>query len=112
MKIQLAYGQGHIAVALPDDRTTIVEPAHRPGLPDERGALLAALQQPTGAKPLRDWFKPGAGVCIVFTDSTRATPNERIIPWLLDFLAPLVPRENITLLNSTGTHRPNTKAEL
>jgi nickel-dependent lactate racemase len=50
-------------------------------------------------------------VCITFTDITRATPNERLIPWLLDFLKE-VPRENITLLNQLGTHRPNTRAEL
>ncbi len=112
MNVKLAYGQGHLTVDLPDDRTTIVEPAHKPGLPDEKGALLGALASPIAARPLREWITPGAKVCIVFTDSTRATPNERIIPWLLEFLAPLVPRENITLLNSTGTHRPNTRAEL
>lgn len=112
MRVLLAYGRGHLAVELPDDRTTVVEPTFLPGLPDERGAVLAALAQPVAARPLREWIKPGARVCIVFTDSTRATPNERLIPWLLDFLAPLVPREDITLLNSTGTHRPNTRAEL
>ena len=42
---------------------------------------------------------------------TRATPNDRLIPWLLSCLRD-VPRENITLLNSLGTHRPNTRAEL
>jgi nickel-dependent lactate racemase len=112
MQVQLAYGRGRLSVEMPDDRTTIVEPAHLPGLPDERGAVLAAIGQPIDARPLREWIPPGAKVCIVFTDSTRATPNERLIPWLLEFLAPLVPREHITLLNSTGTHRPNTRAEL
>ncbi|MBI3882079.1 MAG: nickel-dependent lactate racemase [Verrucomicrobia bacterium] len=112
MKLPLAYGRGHLNVELPDDRTKVVEPSHAPGLADERAAVLDALRQPIAAKPLRDWVKPGDKVCIVFTDITRATPNERLIPWLLDFLAPLVPRENITLLNSTGTHRPNTRAEL
>ena len=47
----------------------------------------------------------------MFTDITRATPNERLIPWLLGCL-PGVPRENITLLNALGTHRPNARAEL
>src|SRR5204863_4602478 len=42
----------------------------------------------------------------------RATPNERIIPWLLEWMDGRVPRENITLLNQLGTHRPNTRAEL
>jgi nickel-dependent lactate racemase len=111
MKVNLAYGQGHLPVELPDGRTTVIEPAHTPGLADERAAVLAAIDQPIGAPPLRDWIKPAHRVCILFTDITRATPNERLIPWLLDQLAH-VPRENITLLNQLGTHRPNTRAEL
>jgi nickel-dependent lactate racemase len=112
MKVQLAYGRGHLEVELPDDRTTVIEPAHSHGLPDERGAVIAALEQPIAARPLKQWITPASKVCIVFTDITRATPNERIIPWLLAHLEGVVPRENITLLNSTGTHRPNTRAEL
>src|SRR6266540_1165444 len=112
MKVNLAYGQGHLPVDLPDERTTIVEPSHNPGLPDERSAVLAALQNPTGARPLRELVKPADRVCIAFTDLTRATPNERIIPWLLEHIAGVAPHENITLLNQLGTHRPNTLAEL
>lgn len=111
MKVNLAYGQGHLPIDLPDGRTTIIEPSHNPGLPDEKAAVIEALKNPIGAKPLREWIKPGDKICIVFTDITRATPNERIIPWLLEFLKD-VPREQITLLNSTGTHRPNSRAEL
>jgi nickel-dependent lactate racemase len=96
---------------LPDNRTTIIEPSHNPGLPDEKSAVMTALSQPISAKPLREWIRPGDKICIVFTDITRATPNERIIPWLLEHLKD-VPREQITLLNSTGTHRPNTQVEL
>jgi nickel-dependent lactate racemase len=111
MKVNLAYGQGHLTVDLPDDRTTVIEPSHTPGLPDERGAVLAALDKPTGALPLREWIKPGARVCVLFTDITRATPNERLIPWLLEYLKD-VPRKQVLLLNQLGTHRPNTTIEL
>jgi nickel-dependent lactate racemase len=111
MKINLAYGQGHLPVVLPDGRATIIEPAHRPGLPDERAAVIAALDQPIAARPLCQWIKPGDRICITFTDLTRATPNDRLIPWLLDYLCG-VPRDQITLLNQLGTHRPNTQAEL
>lgn len=111
MKIHLAYGQGHLSIDLPDDRTTVIEPSHTPGLPNERSALLSALDQPIAAPPLRNWLRPGARVCIGFTDITRATPNERLIPWLLEYLRE-VPRNQITLLNCLGTHRPNTPTEL
>ena len=111
MKVNLAYGKGHLPVELPDGRTTVIEPSHIPGLPEEKSALIAALRRPVGTPPLSELIKDGDRVCIVFTDLTRATPNERIIPWLLEHLSH-VPRENITLLNSMGTHRPNTNEEL
>ena len=112
MKVNLAYGQGHLTVDLPDDRATVIEPSHNPGLPDERSAVIGALQKPIGARPIRELIKPTDRVCIAFTDLTRATPNERIIPWLLEHLRGVVPGRNITLLNQLGTHRPNTRAEL
>jgi lactate racemase len=111
MRVELAYGQGALPVELPDGCATVIQPAHTPGLGDERSAVLAALEKPIGAPPLREQVKPTDRVCIVFTDITRATPNHRLMPWLLGHLSH-VPRENITLLNSTGTHRPNTRAEL
>jgi nickel-dependent lactate racemase len=113
MNVNLAYGQGYLAVDLPKDRTTVIEPAHAHGLPDERAAVLRALEQPIGTPPLRQLIQPGQKILISFTDLTRATPNDRLIPWLLQHLAEMsVPRESITLLNQLGTHRPNTRAEL
>ena len=111
MKVKLAYGQGHLSVEMPEGRTSVIEPSRTPGLQDERGAVIQALGQPIGARPLQEWIKSDDRVCIAFTDITRATPNDRIIPWLLEHLRH-VPREQIILLNSLGTHRPNTKAEL
>ena len=111
MKINLAYGEGHLTVDLPDGRTTIIEPSHIAGLKDEKDAVHQALDNPIGAKPLKSWIKRGDRVVISFTDLTRATPNDRLIPWLLEYLQD-VPREQITLINQLGTHRPNTRAEL
>src|SRR6266478_3203281 len=111
MNVNLAYGQGHLAVDLPKGQTTVIEPAHTRGLADECSSVLEALANPIATRPLRQWIKPQDRICISFTDLTRATPNDRLIPWLLDYLAD-VPREQITLLNQLGTHRPNTVAEL
>ena len=111
MKIHLAYGQGRLPIDLPDDRTTVIAPTHRPGLANEKEAVRAALASPIGARPLREWIKKGDRVCIAFSDLTRPTPNERLIPWLLEYLAD-VPREQILLINQIGTHRPNTTEEL
>lgn len=113
MLVSLAYGEGRLEIDLPDDRTTVIEPEHMAGLPDERAAVEAALRDPIGAAPLRDWILPGASVVVLFTDITRATPNERILPWLLNHLTRAgVDRRQITLVNQVGTHRPNTRDEL
>ena len=111
MKVKLAYGEGHMVGDLPDGRTTVIEPSHIAGLKDEKQAVFKALDNPIGAKALRDWVKPGHRIAISFTDITRATPNDRLIPWLLEYLDD-VPHEQITLINQLGTHRPNTRPEL
>lgn len=111
MNVNLAYGEGYLTVDLPEGATTVIEPSHIPGLPDEKAAVWAALEKPIGCMPLRQHIQEGDRICIVFTDITRATPNHRLIPWLLEYLKH-VPRENITLLNGLGTHRANTQAEL
>ena len=110
MTVNLAYGSGHLPIEVPDDRTTVIEPANITGLADEQGAVLGALQKPIGSQPLLERISPDTKICIAFTDITRATPNDRIIPWLLEHLGG--PNDNITLLNQLGTHRPNTKEEL
>lgn len=111
MIINLPYGEGRLSVELPDDRVTLIEPLDQIGLPNEKAATLHALDQPVGAPALHTTIKATDKVCIVFTDITRPTPNERLIPWLLEYLGH-VPRENIVLLNATGSHRPNTAEEL
>src|SRR5258707_2351265 len=111
MKVELGYVQSHLPVELPAERTTVIQPTNRPGLQDERGAVFQALDNPIGARSLREWISPKQNVCILFTDLTRATPNHRLIPWLLEYLK-FVPRENILLINQLGTHRPNTREEL
>lgn len=113
VKVSLDYGRGHLEIDVPEERSQVITPRFSRGLPDERGALLAALHSPVGAPSLAAGITPLSKICIVFTDITRATPNERLIPWLLEYLeANGASRENITLLNSTGTHRGNTPEEL
>jgi nickel-dependent lactate racemase len=111
MRVDLAYGNSSLPVDLPDSRTTVIEPSHRAGLTDEKSTFESALIDPIDSPPLKQRIKPSDKICILFTDSTRATPNERIIPWLLEHLSEH-PKENITLLNQLGTHRPNTPEEL
>src|SRR2546427_10902690 len=83
MKVHLVYGQGELPVELPKAQTTVIEPSHLAGLPDERAAVRNALAHPIGASPLREWASGGGRGCIVFTHITRAPPNDRLISRLL-----------------------------
>jgi nickel-dependent lactate racemase len=113
MKVQLAYGTGFVEVDLPDAQTTVINPAEQEGLADERRSLLTALDSPVGVSSLRDRIREASRICIVFTDNTRPTPNEKIIPWILEYLAICgVRREQVILLNASGTHRPNSREQL
>ena len=112
MKINLAYGKTGLEVELSDELdVTLVEPEFVPGLPDPEAALRAGLVAPIEAPPLCDVVRADDKVGVVFSDITRPTPNHLILPAVLNELAH-VPRENITLFNALGTHRPNTDEEL
>jgi nickel-dependent lactate racemase len=112
MKVNLAYGKTGLTINLPEG-ADVVESRFVPGLPHEAAAILAALRDPIESAPLAEKVKPGDTVIIVHSDITRATPNDRILPVLLAELETAgIARDNITLMNALGTHRPQTGAEL
>lgn len=112
MRINLAYGRRGLTISLPDS-VEVLSPRFLPGLPNKIEALQKALRAPIGSVPLAALIKPGHRVVVVHTDITRATPNDRILPVLLDELeAAGTARDDITLLNGLGTHRRQTAAEL
>lgn len=110
MQVELAYGTRWLTVDLPDGRTTVVEPIHYPSLTDEAGAIREALRRPFAGVPLRNLVRRDDRVVVVFSDLTRPVPNHLIVPAILDELD--LPPEQVTLLNATGLHRPNTTEEL
>ncbi|MFH1069061.1 MAG: nickel-dependent lactate racemase, partial [Candidatus Glassbacteria bacterium] len=112
MQIRLAYGKEGLQVRLPDNlRPQVLEPEYIAGLPDQAGAVREALRKPVASPPLKSLIDPAGKVGIVFSDITRPTPNRLLIPIILEELSPL-PADRIVLFNATGTHRPNTEAEL
>ena len=111
MFVELAYGKSGMTVELPDERTTVVEPIFLEGLPDERAALADAMEFPLDSPPLADLAKDAKSVCIAICDVTRPMPSHVVIPEVLKQLR-CVPKEKITILVATGTHRPTSKEEL
>src|SRR3954449_10210054 len=110
VKVRLAYGVAGLKVELPDDRTTVVEPAYHAGAEDEAAVLREALRHPVAGPPLRELAQPGVKVAISMCDGTRAQPRDKMIPAVLEELG--VPDADVVILVATGTHRGNTEAEI
>ena len=112
MKIQMDYGRQGLELDAPETADVFLVSEMRP-LEDEAAAIRTALRSPIGSSPLKDRLRPGVTVALVHTDITRATPNDRLLPVILAELeAGGIRREDITLINGLGTHRPQTEAEL
>ena len=111
MKVDLAYGRTGLSVKLPHGCVDVVEPVDLPGVAGPHQALRNALRDPIGTRALGELAGAEDTVAIVFCDITRPAPNHLMIPAILAELAH-VPRDQIVLINATGMHRPNTKAEL
>ena len=112
MKIRLAYGREGLEINLPDRlNIDVLEPRHTESLPDQAAAIKDALNSPIDSRPLREMVKKSDTVGIVINDITRPMPYKIILPILLRELGD-IPDGQILLFNATGTHRPNTNAEL
>jgi len=111
MNYKLLYGKGALTVSLPDNLTIdVIEPRFQSGFDDPLAEISKALESPIGSGPLRTLFPTEGKVGIVFSDISRATPYQVILPPLLSVLGKK--GAEIIFFNATGTHRANTKEEL
>jgi len=112
MQIEMDYGRKGLTIEVPDN-SDIFLVRETPALQDETASIQNALRYPINHSPLGDLVREGTKVVIVHTDITRATPNARLLPIILNELESNgVRREDITLLNALGTHRPQSNEEL
>lgn len=111
-KIHLSYGRHGLEIQLPVD-ADVISPQDIPALSDETEAIRRSVRQPIGTYPLAQLVSKGQKVVITHSDITRATPNAKILPVLLEELENAgIQREDICLLNALGTHRQQTTQEL
>ncbi len=112
MNISIAYGKGRLSVDLPAEAgVRVVEPSYVEGVPDGQAAVRESLIHPIACESLAGLVSPGDRAGIIFSDITRATPYEVILPPLLEILESVRDVE-VVFFNATGTHRPNTHQEL
>jgi lactate racemase len=112
MNANLAYGRNGLEFSVPDDvHVDVIEPKWTDGLADPDRELKRALKHPVDCAPLKNHAENAGKVAIVFSDITRATPYQLILPPLLEELT-IIPDDRITFFCATGTHRPASEQEL
>jgi nickel-dependent lactate racemase len=112
VKVHLAYGETGLDIEVDPAVTTVVEPVHHDGAPDQEAVLRDALRTPVAGPPLRERVRPGQTVAISACDGTRPQPRHLMIPAVLAELDGIVRLEDVVILVATGTHRGNSEAEL
>lgn len=113
VNVRLPSGNSFITAAIPEANLMgIFTRKNTPGLKDEGAAILEALRNPIGSKPLRDHLEKNMKVTIIVTDNTRPCPDDRILPVLLTELERIVSRPNITIIVALGLHPALNQEEL
>jgi lactate racemase len=112
MQLQLRYGDGEIACALPGKARVLLAKKARP-LPNPEEAISRALATPIGSAPFDAVMRTTGKVAIVVNDETRVARTEIFLPILLDALNRIgVEDRRIFAMIANGTHRPMTREEI
>jgi lactate racemase len=112
-EFDLPYGTGFITAKVPEKNISyVLTQKEISGIPDEAGAITAAMRAPTGSAPLIDRVNATDKIVVLVTDNTRACPEDRILPPVLAELERKVPRKNITIIICLGLHPPLTKEQM
>lgn len=112
--ISIPYGKQHISFHVPDENLVgVLWPSEIEPCSNPYQEIEQALDHPLGTARIEQIVSAGEKVLILVDDYTRSTPVALILPHLLDRLKSRHVRdEDITLLVSTGTHRPSSENEL
>lgn len=109
--IKLDYGKRGLFIKLAG--VDVILPSEQPALENPMEFIRQKLVEPDFEPGFAELVKGRRTVAIAHTDITRATPNHILIPVIVrELLALGIEKENIVLVNMTGSHRPQTREEL
>ncbi|MFO8133473.1 MAG: nickel-dependent lactate racemase [Thermoplasmatota archaeon] len=113
MKVDLPYGKDTLEADIPDGNLVdviypnMLEPEHSP-----EEYVKHALSYPLGTHSLGQLAEPGMTVAIAVDDNTRPCPTWEMLPHVVAELTKQgVELDDITVIFTTGTHRPVRHAE-
>ncbi|UCC16293.1 MAG: nickel-dependent lactate racemase [Dehalococcoidales bacterium] len=112
-EIKLPYGETVKTIHVPEKNLAgVLETRQHPGLENEWDSILSSLRNPTGSKPLIERINENDSVVIIVTDNTRACPEDRMLPPVLEELKKKIPQANITIIFALGLHPPLDRAQM
>lgn len=108
------YGKTHMDFELPTEQILQeIKIKKMPVLNDINEAVLDAIRNPIGSKPLRELVKPGQTVCFIANDPTRVARTYKFLPILVQELNEVgIPDEDMRIVFALGTHRDMTHEEM
>lgn len=108
------YGKGTKSIALESQRIIkVVETTDFPVIKNLKKAVLAAVNQPIGTKPLEQQIKAGQKIVFICNDPTRVANTSEFMPILVDEMHRLgIKDEDMTIVFALGTHRLMTHEEM
>jgi nickel-dependent lactate racemase len=111
--VALPYGDSFLNVPIPTNNFLPEQKRKkRRQLGDEIKEIRQRLKNPINSLPLNSLPGKTDKVVIITTDNTRACPDDRLLPPILEAIEPRVPRRNITIVVALGLHHPLSKKEL
>lgn len=113
-RVNIRYGKGMLNINIREDNFLYeIRPNDITPIEKEKEFLRKCLKEPIFSSPLTQQVKPGMEIAILVDDLTRPTPQNRILPILLDKLNGAgVKDKAITVIIALGTHRYMTKEEI
>ncbi len=114
MKLRIPHGTSTQPLELPDEQVVAVRNL-RPmeAVSNPEVLLKEAIETGFDEQDLSAGAGPGAKACIVVTDRTRSTPNQAIVPLLLDQLNSMgISDRRITVISGGGMHAPDSPEQL
>ncbi|MDW7674151.1 MAG: nickel-dependent lactate racemase, partial [Bacillota bacterium] len=113
--IQLPFDTGHLSLSIElKENVNILESAAEEYEPTDTQENLVrdALKKPIGSTQVRDLVQAKNNIVIITSDHTRPVPSHITLPILINEIKSANPNARITLLISTGMHRPTTEEEM
>ncbi|NIQ05228.1 MAG: nickel-dependent lactate racemase [Candidatus Korarchaeota archaeon] len=118
MKVDFPYGNEELHLEIPDTNLLdVLEMEKQHGLPkgstEEKQAIRMSLRDPTNGPPLREPVGTEDTVAVIVNDHTRACPDDRLLPPILEELQNAgVAKDDLLIVIAYGLHRHMNEEEL